>query len=406
MKYMGSKAALLLGPLGDLVLAEAARADRFVDLFSGSGSVGNAVAEQVDVPVLSADLQKYSQILSAAIIERTVPLDESEEISAWLQRSQTALRSDEAFARVEALPEKLSKQDVMSARTASIEASSSGFITMHYGGHYFSRAQALALDHLFRSMPERAPIRTLAYAVLLKAASVCAAAPGHTAQPFQPTATLLPFIQKAWSRDVFAEVRRGVDTMGRRHARVAGHALVSDAHDLAETLDGGDVVFCDPPYSSVQYSRFYHVLEGIARGGWDQVSGAGRAPSLEDRSSSAFSLRRSATESFGELLATLRDRECQVIITFPDAEASNGMSSSAIVGMAADSWHVTTTLVDSTHSTLGGRTDDGGRGGRRKLKEAVIVLRPRATVVTFTAGVDTCAPPASDGVADAERAAS
>lgn len=383
MKYMGSKAALLQGPLGNLVLTEAAEADQFVDLFSGSGAVGNAVAEQLEVPVLSADLQQYSQILSAAIIERTKPLAGSEVIQEWLSSAKTLLQSDEAYARTEATPATLNEEDVMSARVASNAEGASGFITAHYGGHFYSRRQAMALDGLFRTLPDAAPARTLAFATLLRAASVCAAAPGHTAQPFQPTATLLPYIQKAWSRDVFAEVERGVDLMGSRHARVMGRAVVSDAHKLAEQLDDGDVVFLDPPYSSVQYSRFYHVLEGIARGGWAKVTGAGRAPALADRSSSAFSRRGSASKSFGDLLQTLRERECRVIVTFPDAEASNGLSSEAIVKMATESWHVTTTLIDSTHSTLGGSADEGGRGGRRKLQEAVIVLRPRATLISM-----------------------
>lgn len=384
MKYMGSKAALLQGPLGNLVLTEAAQAERFVDLFSGSGSVGNTVAEQLEVPVLSADLQHYSQILSAAIIERTERLVDSVEIEGWLASARTHLEADEAYLRVEATRETLSKQDVLSTRVWSSADGVGGFITRHYGGHYFSHKQAMTLDRLFTTMPEAGSARTLAYATLLRAASVCAAAPGHTAQPFQPTATLLPFIQKAWSRDVAAEVERGVDIMGNRHARVQGRAVVSDAHELARQLNEGDLVFCDPPYSSVQYSRFYHVLEGIARGGWAKVTGAGRAPSLADRSSSVFSRRGSATQSFSDLLQALRSRECQVIVTFPDAEASNGLSSDAIVEMASESWHVTTTLVDSTHSTLGGRTDEGGRGGRRKLQEAVMVLRPRTTLVSMS----------------------
>ena len=52
MKYMGSKASLLEGELGSITLANVAKAGRFVDLFSGSGAVGNFVAENADIPVL------------------------------------------------------------------------------------------------------------------------------------------------------------------------------------------------------------------------------------------------------------------------------------------------------------------------------------------------------------------
>ncbi|WP_442977826.1 DNA adenine methylase [Salinibacterium sp. CAN_S4] len=70
-------------------------------------------------------------------------------------------------------------------------------------------------------------------------------------------------------------------------ALLKGRTIVGDGVKSAtKKLAGGDSIFCDPPYSDAQYSRFYHVLEGIARGGWDQVLGAGRAPIGSDRPSS------------------------------------------------------------------------------------------------------------------------
>ncbi|WP_447648372.1 DNA adenine methylase [Microbacterium forte] len=169
-----------------------------------------------------------------------------------------------------------------------------------------------------------------------------------------------------------------------RHAQVRGQAHASDAEVLAGVLSEGDVAFCDPPYSSVQYSRFYHVLEGIARGGWDNVSGAGRAPARSERASSDFSLRTAAVDSLAALLRVLRRRGCRVMVTFPNTDASNGLSAKRIAALAEADWHVTSTLVDSTHSTLGGRSQDP-RGGRRKLKEAVIVLRPKMHLLPVAA---------------------
>ena len=47
MKYMGGKTALLGGELGTILLSEAASANRFVDLFAGSGAVVLSVAAAV-----------------------------------------------------------------------------------------------------------------------------------------------------------------------------------------------------------------------------------------------------------------------------------------------------------------------------------------------------------------------
>ncbi|MFJ4159597.1 DNA adenine methylase [Microbacterium testaceum] len=376
---MGGKSALLRGSLGDLVLEGAIGADRFVDLFSGAGSVGHFVAEGADRPVLSADLQTYSKVLSAVIVERVHSLEESAAISSWMAAARERYDGDGVAASLRIEDASLSAQLVRAARQRSSEVAGRR-LTRHYGGHYFAPLQALAFDHMLSSMPEDAESRMLVLAAVIRAASACAAAPGHTAQPFQPTSTLLPYIRAAWKRDAFSEVERQLGALAPRHARVRGHAEVSDAEAVAKTLSESDLAFCDPPYSSVQYSRFYHVLEGIARGGWDAVSGAGRAPARGDRASSDFSRRTTAVHSLTKLLRVLRRQGCQVMITFPDGDASNGLSAEKIVELAAADWHATTTLVDSTHSTLGGRSEDA-RGGRRKLKEAVILLRPRQGLI-------------------------
>jgi hypothetical protein len=135
-------------------------------------------------------------------------------------------------------------------------------------------------------------------------------------------------------------------------------------------------VFCDPPYSAVQYSRFYHVLEGVARGGWAEVSGTGRAPEGSDRAISEFSLKSKATVAMDELLRRLHSRGCSAMITFPDAEASNGLSAERITEQAKGSWNVETHYVDSSHSTMGGPSGDVARGSRRSVKEAVLLLSP------------------------------
>jgi len=155
-------------------------------------------------------------------------------------------------------------------------------IVRSYGGHYFSPEQALSLQYLRDNLPADGEMGALA--ALVVAGSRCAASPGHTAQPFQPTPALLPHIALAWKRDVATEVVRALEILGPRHARVMGEAHRADALVLSSKASVGDLVFLEPPYSDVQYSRFYHVLEGIAIGGYASVIGAGRVPSRQSAS--------------------------------------------------------------------------------------------------------------------------
>lgn len=377
MKYMGSKTALLRGELGELLLSQTEESTRFVDLFAGAGSVAHFIAENTPLPVLSADLQHYSRYLVGCVTERVLPMDPAKVIKSWISPVGKSLASDCEFLRLSEPIHHLSSLSVARSRASSAQSAPDNFITRHYGGHYFSAQQAYILDRLYSSLPEEPTERALGMAALVHTASVCAAAPGHTAQPFQPTEKLLPHIKASWSRDVIVECQRQVEALAPRHAQVEGEARVGEATNIAEGLGEGDLVFCDPPYSAVQYSRFYHVLEGISRGGWADVTGAGRAPARYLRASSEFSMISQASKAMKSLLDILRAKSCRVIVTFPDAAASNGLSGKDIVALAAENWHVTETYVDSIHSTLGGSSNSGGRGGRRNLQEAVLLLEPK-----------------------------
>lgn len=359
-----------------MLLRECTTASRFVDLFSGSGSVAHFVAENTALPVLSVDLQHYSMALAACITERDETASGTPVVVSWTESVRTSLAGDVTYGALAEPMSRLGKATVLRARKKAELVPDQFFITRHYGGHYFSPQQAYVLDLLYAALPTQREQRTLGLAALLRTASVCAAAPGHTAQPFQPTEKLLPYIKSAWSRDVLTECQKQVDMLAKRHARTMGRAVAADASGIVDELEAGDLVFCDPPYSAVQYSRFYHVLEGIAQGGWPEVSGAGRSPDRTFRESSDFSMKSQATIAMTELLVKLRQKSCRVIITFPDAEASNGLSGKDIVAIASSQWRITEQYVDSVHSTLGGSANGGTRAGRRVLQEAVLLLEP------------------------------
>ncbi len=351
--------------------------ERFVDLFTGSASVSHFVAESSAVPVWSVDLQHYSKVLSESVITRTEPISDRQVVTDWVKSTLEAINGDEHYRQLAEPIHRLGRTTVLRSRKKSAAAPQNFFITAQYGGHYFSSQQAYFLDSLYQTLPEEKSERAVGLAALLRTASSCAAAPGHTAQPFQPTPQLLPFIKTAWSKDVGLEVQREVEYLSGRSAKRRGAAFVADATGFASQLNSGDLVFCDPPYSDAQYSRFYHVLEGISQGGWSDVGGAGRAPQRSERASSAFSMRSQSNSAITALLAALRSAGCTVMITFPDASASNGLSGREIVEIASREWLVEVDLVDSIHSTMGGSKQAGGRGGRRRLQEAVLCLQPR-----------------------------
>ncbi len=288
---MGSKRAMLQNGLGTLLVREARKADRFVDLFSGSGVVSSHVAQKTKKSVLAVDLQSFAAVLTGAVLERTEPVDPEGLWARWQKRAENLLTTK--FARELRKAQRLQceydkrllHRHVVNARKhcARIEGAA---VTRAYGGYYYSPLQALWIDTLRATLPMGKPFRQVALASLLEGASQCAAAPGHTAQPFGNTSTAREWIQDAWRRDIPTYTEKALVALASQHATKKGVARLGDANRIARILKKGDLAFVNPPYSGVHYSRFYHVLETIARGRFVEVSGTGRY--LQTRSSTGI----------------------------------------------------------------------------------------------------------------------
>lgn len=377
---MGSKVSMLNGSLGSQLIELAPRSRRFVDLFAGSGAVARYMATTTDLPTVSVDLMTFSSVVTGATIERVKPLDARRLFTNWEERADDFLQAQRSLLTTAARwSTPMATSDVTKARELCASALSESFIWSHYGGYYFSPTQALTLSAFHATMPRRAPHRTAALAALLQTASKASASPGHTAQPFRPTERLLPHLRSAWRVDVRAELLRQLNLIAPSPARVKGKTVIGDSVAFTRRrLVDGDLVFCDPPYSDAQYSRFYHVLEGIAQGGWSEVFGAGRAPSGADRPSSDFSRKSRAVSATSDLVEALAAKQCTVLWTYPEGDRSNGLTVEHIREEAEKHFVVSEMLIPMRHSTLGGSKENhDSRHGRRDLREVLFLMKPR-----------------------------
>ncbi|MCK1347738.1 DNA adenine methylase [Bradyrhizobium sp. 193] len=385
MKYMGSKRAMLLNGLGELLEKEIVNTTRFVDLFTGSGAVARHVAQRYDVPVLAADLQTYSVALAGSVIKRQRKLDGAKIWSLWEASAMEFLKK---HGRTPATPKRLTKISVESQRSWC-EKQTRLPITAAYGGHYFSAHQSAWLDALRATLPNNNFAKQAALAALIQAASHCAASPGHTAQPFQPTPTAKKFLLEAWHKDVARQVERNLLVLADMVAKRKGVATKIDANLLAEKLSHGDLVFIDPPYSGVHYSRFYHVLESIASGRPGKVSGVGRYPQVRRRPRSRYSVQTESIAAFDDLLRSISNCGARVIVTFPNHKCSNGLSGYLVQKIAAKHFDVVRKSVASRFSSMGGtsdnRGDQAGREARRNARELILTLTPRMRETTLPA---------------------
>jgi adenine-specific DNA methylase len=370
---------MLLNGLGHLLHHRVPNHKRFFDLFCGTGSVASFVASKCDIPVVAGDLQLFAVTLAGAHVERTSTFDAQELFETWLkaaadwkERNLDVWRRAEELAPVDGSNDEW-KRAVIRARHFCGELNDDTPLTRAYGGYYFSPIQSLTLDALRASLP--CENRTAALAALISAASSCAASPGHTAQPFGYTPGGLPHLASAWNKDLSVAVVTRLHRIASTWAKKAGAAVAGDAAHLALEMEEGDLAFIDPPYSDVQYSRFYHVLEGIARGYTGESRGTGRYPPLTDRPQSKFSRVGEAKQAFDELMLCVASTGARAIVTFPSEVASNGLSGELVEAISDQYFSVRSKKISSVFSTLGGNAVV--RRARKHATELIMYLEPR-----------------------------
>lgn len=363
--------------LGELLTTEAPQHGRVVDLFCGGSSVAWYVAQTCASKVIATDLQDYAVALANAVIGRTAVIDWEKLRVSWATTIEKQ-RSEHPCWK----PAMETGQGRVNTATWSRRAKllcetdkGTGLIWSAYGGYYFSPAQAATLDLLLDNLPTADAERAVCKAALIIAASQCAASPGHTAQPFKPTRTAAEFLREAWLRDPIDYVSAALKDICPRHAKSLGSAFTGDAVKVAGDLEEGDLVFVDPPYSGVHYSRFYHVLETIARESCGEVSGEGRYPPQAERPASAFSRKTESLHALEVLLKALSDVGTSVILTFPEGKCSNGLSGYRVLKTAKEYFSVSKKTVGGRFSTLGG--NNCHRVARKRSREMILLMKPK-----------------------------
>ena len=94
-----------------------------------------------------------------------------------------------------------------------------------------------------------------------------------------------------------------------------------DANELATEINS-DIVYIDPPYSSRQYSRFYHVLENITKWEKPELFGSALKPAPENMSEYCSS---SAKEVFSDLIGKLNCK--YIVVSYNNTYNSKSKSS-------------------------------------------------------------------------------
>ena len=327
MKYMGSKRELLdfiISSINDLDI----ESNWFCDLFSGTSVVGCSLKDEYNVQI--NDIQIYTSIFANTYLPNINKLINSTE----LEKIKDRVYVDEFYRKYPDLIfdynsidnyEKLTKLEIQQQNLiySNFEIGFHLFVK-YYSGTYWSYTQCVWIDSI-RAVAEEYKGKSDYYIILsslIYAMSYTSQSTGHFAQFRDVTESNMHDIMLYRIRDIwtyfekkFLEILNMVDVEATNRYTIT----TLDYLDCLRLIERNTIVYADPPYSSVHYSRFYHAIETLIRYDYPNVKYKGRY--REDRHQSPFGKKTEVKNAFGKLFKGVKNKNSHLILSYSD----NGM---------------------------------------------------------------------------------
>jgi adenine-specific DNA-methyltransferase len=332
ISYMGTKRELAADVAG--VIAEA-KPGRLLDAFAGMGAVAHAVG--TSRPIWVNDVQRFAQIVGRCIFtarENPRPRAAIEQITKDYYNANLEVLENKnrglmtlSNKATTALSFDDMEKELVAAPKFEIERCDYSCFLETYGGGFFSFHQAAQIDSVRSALDKALSAKSISYdqwrwgiVSLGRACLKVANTPGHFAQFLRPSASNFRRVQKQWQRDIWEEWLNGFDILrpvGTARWRYENIATNEDSLLLLTKHHTSDisVVYCDPPYTADQYSRYYHVWETMINYDYPETTGAGRYRS--DRFTTPFSIKTKCIGAMRDLIEKVSNKGADLVLSYP-----------------------------------------------------------------------------------------
>jgi adenine-specific DNA-methyltransferase len=294
-----------------------------LDLMAGTGIVARKYAARH--PVMANDANPYAALLTRAqgislepgqvtdVMRRLRPAFDAnldgihELIATSLEEEATYLHADYTMATLKAC-ETFCSNPILPSYQFPAPGLPHALCTSRYSNAYFGVFQAAEIDSLRASIDISISAgdsrRDLCLVALIIAVCICNSGP-HFAQPPKVTSVkALRDIIERRARSVLWEFEVALRRLASRRALALplGPVTMLDWRDALDAFTArlGAArpagVYLDPPYSKLQYSRYYHVLNVLLAYDYPITGGMGRYPPRAERFSSRFEYQPKAAE--------------------------------------------------------------------------------------------------------------
>lgn len=334
------------------------------DLFSGSATVSRYLSQRRQV--MAVDIQEYARVLAEAVlngdpnrsvvsVEKALGEDNRGTALRWAVEPLIKLENEVALDAIRGDIEPLCKLlefgnlaslgtddlfsslgDAVRETRARIEtlglAGADTVCVRHFGGQYFSYAQAVELDAI-ADLTRNSQSTILLAATLSTASHLVNSIGKQFAQPIRPrdkfgaakhhVVKKIVVERRLSARAIFISYLRHYEGLAfTRRDHVAVRADFREA--LAKPALKPSVVYADPPYTRDHYSRFYHSLETIALGDDPTITksnlGGGdiqsRGGYRAGRHQSPFCIKSEAPAAFSALFAGVAKLQVPLVLSY------------------------------------------------------------------------------------------
>lgn len=338
IKYMGSKTEIIRFIEYGINMIHK-EGQPICDLFSGSATISGALRGQCEI--VSNDIQSYSEILSKTYLNTY----------SWDQYPTAEQLCDEAQQRVQRFQNEffqfnqfnydieftleefnsLEKEQQKLLQFEGFEKFDNYYLfTKDYSGTYWSYEQCVWIDSIKYVADKYKRIEPLYNAImscLMYAMAYNSQSTGHYAQ-YRDANTLSSMndiliyrrksIKEFFVRkfDELEEVYSGINSINDKEFRTSALNYI----ECLNSLKNGTLVYADPPYCFVHYSRFYHAIETLARYDYPSVGYKGRY--RNDRYQSPFCIKTQVGVAFESMFNIVKNKKLEIVLSYSNSETN------------------------------------------------------------------------------------
>ena len=335
IKYMGSKTEIIRFIEYGINMIHQTN-QQVCDLFAGSATLAGALRGECDI--VSNDIQSYSEILAKTYLN-TYDWKSYPRIDQLCEMAEERVnRFNNEFPQFNNFNydieftldefDQLEKEQQKLIDFNEFKNFDNYYLfTKDYSGTYWSYNQCVWIDsikYVADQYKEIEPLYDAIMSSLMYAMAYNSQSTGHYAQ-YRDANTessmndILIYRRKSIKEFFIRKFEELKETFNERNDKTFRTSSL-DYMECLNSIKPGTLVYADPPYCFVHYSRFYHAIETLTRYDYPQVGYKGRYRS--DRYQSPFCIKTQVNEAFESMFNIINNRQLELVLSYSNSDTN------------------------------------------------------------------------------------